>query len=241
MKREKIYVALVVCLSIISISLIGYIVYNHKKDNEVAVPENKNNNENSSEIDDKTSNNKKIIDIELTNNSIKEIESDTEKSEIVTYKIKVDNSILEIYYSKGYTYFDINGELSSVYTGDNSLLYSLQKYNNYVFVTLNCQCGIPAVEYVIDLDEKNFTEKLCSPSNMGMCNGYKYTELLSNQYLETQYSINYNTKNISINRSEKFNCKDYKNYSMFAIKNDYKECKDDTCKRRVDFCFPYID
>ena len=91
MKREKIYVALVVCLSIISISLIGYIVYNHKKDNEVAVPENKKNNENSSETDDKTFNNKKIIDIELTNNSIKEIESDTENSEIVTYKIKVDN------------------------------------------------------------------------------------------------------------------------------------------------------
>ena len=178
MKREKIYVALVICLSIISISLIGYIIYNHKSEkddnktpntpNEV-IPGNNDNYEND--------NNKEIINIELTNNGIKEIESDTEKAESVTYKVKINNSLLEIYYSKGYIYFDINGELFSAYTGDNNALYRLEKYNDYVFVTLNCQCGIPAVDYAIDLKEKNFTEKLCSPSNNGTCNGYKYTEL----------------------------------------------------------------
>ena len=230
MKREKIYVALVICLSIISISLIGYIIYNHKSEkddnktpntpNEV-IPGNNDNDEND--------NNKEIINIELTNNGIKEIESDTEKAESITYKVKINNSLLEIYYSKGYIYFDINGELSSVYIGDNSTLYKLEKYNDYVFVTLNCQCGIPAVDYAIDLKEKNFTEKLCSPSNNGTCNGYKYTELLPNQYLEIQYNVNYNAKNISISKSEKFNC------------DDYKECNNDTCKRRIEFCNPYVD
>lgn len=181
MKREKIYVALVICLSIISISLIGYIIYNHKSEkddnktpntpNEV-IPGNNDNDEND--------NNKEIINIELTNNGIKEIESDIEKAESVTYKVKINNSLLEIYYSKGYIYFDINGELFSAYTGDNNALYRLEKYNDYVFVTLNCQCGIPAVDYAIDLKEKNFTEKLCSPSNNGTCNGYKYTGLLPN-------------------------------------------------------------
>lgn len=230
MKKEKIYIALIICLSIISISLIGYIIYNHKSEkddnktpntpNEV-IPGNNDNDEND--------NNKETINIELKNNGVKEIESDIEKVESVTYKVKINNSLLEIYYNKGYTYFDINGELSSVYTGDNSALYKLEKYNDYVFVTLNCQCGIPASEYVIDLDEKSFAEKLCSPSNNGTCSGYKYTELLPNQYLETEYNVNYNTKNISVSKSEKFNC------------NDYKECKDDTCKRRIEFCNPYVD
>ena len=92
MKREKIYVALVICLSIISISLIGYIIYNHKNEkddnktpntpNEV-IPGNNDNDEND--------NNKEIINIELTNNGIKEIESDIEKAESVTYKVKINN------------------------------------------------------------------------------------------------------------------------------------------------------
>ena len=122
-------------------------------------------------------------------------------------------------------------------------------YNNSDTVNINRNSDLKTINNAIQKSKK-CNIAILFPQNISFhysrtydynINGYKYTELLSNQYLETQYSINYNIKNISINKSEKFNCKDYKNYSMFAIKNDYKECKDDTCKRRVDFCFPYVD
>ena len=245
MKNKSVYVVVIIILSIIIFGLIGYIIYNNKsnnqkpnKPNEIVTPENKDNNEkDNNENDNKDNNNKKIINIELKNKESKEIESDTEE---VNYKIKIDKYTLSYYYDKGYAYFDIVGELDSVYTGDNNLLYSIQRYNNYAFVTLNCQCGIPASEYVIDLEEKTMSEKLCLPSSNGTCNDYKYINLLSNQYLELKYNINYNTKNITLEKTNKFNCKDYKSYSGLDESNT-KECKDNTCKRRVEYCYPYVD
>ena len=132
MKNEGVYIGIIVSLFVIVIALVGYIIYSNKDRNNVVNNcvqcNNKTINEKENEETDKK---EKTVTIELKDNKKINIEETYNEEELVTYDIKVNNYTLKIYYKNGYTYFETTNDIDSFYTGDNNILYSLQKYNNY--------------------------------------------------------------------------------------------------------------
>ena len=86
------------------------------------------------------------------------------------------------------------------------------------------------------------------PEANGTCSGILFEEIydeVEDNYNEVSYNMNYNSGKFSKNRVNKFSCGDYKKYDYWGngdpIPNDtnnVETCKDDTCQRRTDFCYP---
>lgn len=246
MKNKGVYVGIIISLFVIIIALVGYIIYSNKDDNNVVnncQPCNKNDNKTiNEEENDETNKKEKIVSIELKDNKKISVDETYNEEETVIYNIKVNNYTLKVYYNKDYTYFETANDINSFYTGSNNILYTLQKYNNYVFVTMACQCGITPVVYVVDLEKDVVLNEICLPSSNGTCSGYIYNQILTGQYYEQKYNINYNTGSSSLVKSDKFSCSDYSKYA--PINDDGSrviKCENNTCERRVEFCYPYGD
>ena len=243
MKNEGVYIGIIVSLFVIVIALVGYIIYSNKDRNNVVNNcvqcNNKTINEKENEETDKK---EKTVTIELKDNKKINIEETYNEEELVTYDIKVNNYTLKIYYKNGYTYFETTNDIDSFYTADNHILYSLQKYNNYVFVTMACQCDIIPVVYVVSLEKDVTLNEICLPSSNGTCSGFIYDQILPDQYYEQKYNINYKTNSVSLVKSDKFSCDDYVKYSSVDDDGNRKvKCENSTCERRVEFCYPYDD
>lgn len=245
MKNKGVYVGIIISLFVIIIALVGYIIYSNKDNNKVVncEPCSKNDNKTiNEEENDETNKKEKIVSIELKDNKKISVDETYNEEETVVYNIKVNNYTLKVYYNKDYTYFETANDINSFYTGSNNILYTLQKYNNYVFVTMACQCGITPVVYVVDLEKDVVLNEICLPSSNGTCSGYIYNQVLTDQYYEQKYNINYNTGSSSLAKSDKFSCSDYSKYAPINDDGSRKvKCENSTCERRVEFCYPYGD
>ena len=257
-KDKRPYViAIVSVLVILVIVLVGYLVFSlNSKDKEEVVDNESitSTTTTSSELskeENKIEVEEKIINIEVKNNEEIDTSSywyEREENQELSYVVKDGENEIEIKYYDGYSDFKINGELVSKYTPDLYILYSVKKFNNYLFVELACPCGIPPVWYTINMEKKEVSESLCRPSNDGICEGVTYKETFDDNYYEYSYTMNYATSQYEEEKIGEFSCSDYKIYDIKGTQLDdngnpldpnLKKCEDDVCQRRTDMCFPF--